>query len=750
MNPRHHLSPTLRLLPLFCLALALLLAGILAPRPVQAEPLPDASHPQSVWTAARISAAGQPSTPQLIEAAYQRGEISAEQRLLYLAYAVYEYASLPEQFHSNAPWWGTQVVAEIKVAATEMNSDPGLSVSQPARAEIERLLSPQAATVCDVNDGANNTDSTNFHVNYGAIGGGLSISDYTTSLETTFATEVTSYGWAKPPLCTASACTNDNPWDRYPVQVSSLGGGLYGYVTYPGGSYTGFIGNNPNTTATETVALASCMVLNSDYSGFPGGALFSVQVTAAHEFVHSIQYGYGDPPSFDEDDIWYESIAAYMEDEVYDAANDNYQYLYPSFTSCMGEFSGDVYSDWLFFRYAAERTGGTNVAGGGEDVAQAFWANVSLGQTGLGAYNNALSTKGANLNDIYHNYAIASRFMKSCPASSPYCFEEAAGYVSAAGTPANQGSVASVPGSYTGSVSNHYALNWVGLPASGTYAVILANNSASSGTLRASVVANTPSGLVVTAVPGLANASGMITLPSYSVPSGATSVVVVITNQQKTADNPSSCTAAGYTLSLKFATTTTLTASVNPSTYGQNVTFTATVTSGGGTPTGTVTFKDGAATLGTGTLSGGVATYSTAALAVGSHTITAEYGGDASFAASTGALSGNPLVVNQVATTVTLVSSANPTTYGQNVTFTATVTSGAGTPTGTVTFKDGAATLGTGTLSGGVATFSTAALAAGSHSITAEYGGDVNFAGSLSAALTQHVNQYLFLPIVLR
>ncbi len=500
-------------------------------------------------------AASRPSTPQLIEAAYQRGEIGAEQRLLYLAYAVYEYASLPARFQSKTPWWGSAVVAEIKTAAAQMEAGSGLLASAQARSEIRRLLSPQAATVCDVEDGASSTDSTNFHVNYGTIGGGLSISDYTTSLETTFATEVTSYGWAKPPLCTTPGsdpyCTNDNPWDRYPVQVSDLGGGLYGYVTYPGGSYTGFIGNNPNTAATETAAVASCMVLNSDYSGFPGGALFSVQVTAAHEFVHSIQYGYGDPPSFDEDDIWYESIAAYMEDEVYDAANDNYQYLYPSFTSCMGEFSGDVYSDWLFFRYAAERTGGTNVAGGGEDVAQAFWANVSLGQTGLGAYNNALSTKGANLNDIYHNYAIASRFMKSCPASSPYCFEEAAGYVSAAGAPANQGSVASVPGNYTGSVSNHYALNWVGLPATGTYTVTLKNNSA-SGTLRVSVVADTPSGLVVTAVPGLASASGTIQLNGYSVPSGATSVAAVITNQQKLEDNPASCTAASYTLSLSL------------------------------------------------------------------------------------------------------------------------------------------------------------------------------------------------------
>jgi uncharacterized repeat protein (TIGR01451 family) len=89
-------------------------------------------------------------------------------------------------------------------------------------------------------------------------------------------------------------------------------------------------------------------------------------------------------------------------------------------------------------------------------------------------------------------------------------------------------------------------------------------------------------------------------------------------------------------------------------------------------------------------------------------------------------------------TTTTLVSSPNPSQFGQAVTFTATVTGTS--PTGTVTFKDGAAVLGTGTLNNGHATFTTSSLTTGSHSITATYGGDANNAGSTSAALTQVVN----------
>ncbi len=186
-------------------------------------------------------------------------------------------------------------------------------------------------------------------------------------------------------------------------------------------------------------------------------------------------------------------------------------------------------------------------------------------------------------------------------------------------------------------------------------------------------------------------------------------------------------------------TTVTLASSQNPSTFGQSVTFTATVTDSG-TPTGTVTFKDGATTLGTGTLNGsGQATFATSSLSAGSHSITAEYGGDGTHGASTSA----PLTqtVNRSGTTVTLASSQNPSTFGQSVTFTATVTD-SGTPTGTVTFKDGATTLGTGTLNGsGQATFATSSLSAGSHSITAEYGGDANHAASTSAPLTQTVNK---------
>jgi uncharacterized repeat protein (TIGR01451 family) len=92
-------------------------------------------------------------------------------------------------------------------------------------------------------------------------------------------------------------------------------------------------------------------------------------------------------------------------------------------------------------------------------------------------------------------------------------------------------------------------------------------------------------------------------------------------------------------------------------------------------------------------------------------------------------------------TTTTLTSSANPSMAGQGVTFTAAATSGSGTPTGTVSFKDGGAVLGTATLVGGVAIFTTSTLTIGTHTITAAYAGNAGFSASTSGSVTQTVQQ---------
>jgi uncharacterized repeat protein (TIGR03803 family) len=196
-----------------------------------------------------------------------------------------------------------------------------------------------------------------------------------------------------------------------------------------------------------------------------------------------------------------------------------------------------------------------------------------------------------------------------------------------------------------------------------------------------------------------------------------------------------------FKLTPATTTTTTLTSSPNPSTYGQAVTFTAVVTSKSGVPPDgeTVSFMKGKTVLGTGTLSGGTAKFTTSALPAGSNSITAVYAGDSNFAASTS--KAVKQVVSKATTTTTLASSLNPSKVGQSVTFTASVTPEfSGTATGKVAFYDGTTLLKSVALSGGAAKYTTSTLTSGKHSITATYNGSTDFTGSSSAPLTQTVN----------
>ncbi len=184
---------------------------------------------------------------------------------------------------------------------------------------------------------------------------------------------------------------------------------------------------------------------------------------------------------------------------------------------------------------------------------------------------------------------------------------------------------------------------------------------------------------------------------------------------------------------------TSVTSAPNPSMFGQSVTFTATVVpvSGGPTPTGLVTFTIDGSTAGSASLSGGVASISSAALAVGAHPVVVTYGGDGNFNSS--ASSTYTQTVTKAGTATSVTSAPNPSVFGQSVTLTATVTAsapGAGHPSGTVTFFDGATNLGTGAVNGsGIATLATSSLAVGAHpTITGQYGGDASFNGSTSSA----------------
>jgi hypothetical protein len=152
---------------------------------------------------------------------------------------------------------------------------------------------------------------------------------------------------------------------------------------------------------------------------------------------------------------------------------------------------------------------------------------------------------------------------------------------------------------------------------------------------------------------------GSCTISVAYTPSHAGNSTATLSISSSNATNsPQSVALNGTTLS---STVTALTSSLNPATALSSVTFTATVTSSGGTPTGSVAFTDGPITLGTGAVDAtGVATWSTSSLSAGTHSIAASYSGDAKYAGSTTALT---QVVQQAVPIITWAAPA-PITSG--------------------------------------------------------------------------------------
>ena len=233
------------------------------------------------------------------------------------------------------------------------------------------------------------------------------------------------------------------------------------------------------------------------------------------------------------------------------------------------------------------------------------------------------------------------------------------------------------------------------------------------------------------------NSSAMATFTTSSLSVGAHSITAAYMGDSHFSPSSSSTLTQNVQ---KDNTAIVVTSSVDPSSVGQSVTFTANVgvpSGGSNVPTGYVAFLDGTNTLATESLSGHQAVFTTSSLAAGTHNITAVYAGDANDNGSTSSVLTQ--TVSLMSTSTSLSSSANPSELGQVVTFAASVT-GNGTPTGTVSFDTGSTTLGTVALSSGLASFSISTLAIGSHNIVAVYNGSSTFAASTSATLTQVVN----------
>jgi len=238
-----------------------------------------------------------------------------------------------------------------------------------------------------------------------------------------------------------------------------------------------------------------------------------------------------------------------------------------------------------------------------------------------------------------------------------------------------------------------------------------------------------------------------------NLPAGGANTLGTLTIPSDAANSSGTISLNGDVLTVN-PTTTSVISNGTPSALSVPVTFTATVTNNGNGPlTGAVTFMDAGATIGSsasipaGTTNSGTVTFTfnTSSLALGSHPITATYGGDLNNAPSpTSPVFTQVVKSGAVLTLTSNVNPANPPNFPANITFSATLTQAVNPGAAVITFSDGSTILGTASLNatttGGTATFSTSSLAPGTHSIVASYPADANNLAASSAPLPITVN----------
>ncbi len=469
------------------------------------------------------------STPQLLDQAVAEGRLDEGQAALYLAYALADDDKLPAAYRSDVPWHGTLPLLKLQETLPRLQSR---TRQQTIQGLLQGSCSPST----------NLQETEHFYIEYntigGGFGGGLGLDDYQQALEQAWTTEVISFGWAAPPLSA--------PGNRYHVRIDRLGNGLYGYV-----AQNDFVGDNPNTPWNDQDAYSSCMVLNRDYTGFSGTPRAAMEATIAHEFNHVLQYGYGAITGPNAPDYSFiEGGATWMEDEVFDSANDNYNFLWPDFRMCMGQYTKNPYPYWITFRGLTEGFG-TGQADQGEQIMQDFWEATSQSSNNkmLTALNDALVKRGTTLAEAYHAYAIAVKFNKACGEgyTYPHCLEEGPAYVAAAGATPIHRQINEVGESFTSTLPDHYALEWTSLPTDTAHYGITFENIDSSGEFRVSLVCDTGTAFNIQPFSQVFG-SGQGEWLAYQGANRCRELIAVVTNQAQSAANPSFCSQDSYRL----------------------------------------------------------------------------------------------------------------------------------------------------------------------------------------------------------
>jgi hypothetical protein len=378
------------------------------------------------------------SLPNLTHAAHdslyralRRGRLSEAEYALQRALSLRSYGRVDARYGRVARPAGrdaTMILRDLVVRLDDLSgADRALAERVLARPSSPRSLGGYGPHRADVSP----LCSTNVCVHYVTIGADApdptdananGEPDYIDAVSATFeevwAKEVTQMGY-RAPLPDAPGGGRVNPDARLDVYVEDLGAsGLYGYCQ-----------PEPPAGSTFFDAPGFCGVDNDfSPSQFPSGAngIAALQVTAAHEFFHAVQFAY----DFADDRWFMEGTAAWMEDEVYDTINDNYQYLgssaitFPEVPVDYGD-EGFQYGSFLYFRYLSETFG--------PNIIHAIWTRADGSAAGPDDYStlaieNVLASVGTAFGPIFADFAAYNYI------ANEY-YEEGEAYVQTVGFP---------------------------------------------------------------------------------------------------------------------------------------------------------------------------------------------------------------------------------------------------------------------------------------------------------------------------
>jgi len=262
---------------------------------------------------------------------------------------------------------------------------------------------------------------------------GNNVPDYIDQMADVFAhvatVQLDSFGYAEPPSDGWLPVTNDNGGSAlYDIYVRNIASNTFGYAQSE--YFANNTGNNEHTTVTEENALTSLMAMRNNYTGFYSpnnqyGAtseLEAIQLTAAHEYQHAIQFGYDGYEK-----AWlFEATATEMEEQIYDGINDCHTWLPSWFAEphkSLDHHSEHWYGSFIFPQYIFEHFGGYLTL-------RKIWQNSVLNDSYYGDFSHlaislALSDEGSSFSDAINKMVVANRILSSSTNAGVYSYEEA-------------------------------------------------------------------------------------------------------------------------------------------------------------------------------------------------------------------------------------------------------------------------------------------------------------------------------------